>query len=59
MERIIVYFKDEETTYINIAGTDIFEQGEYLHIYNNKDLVAVILADTVKILYKSTKGGAQ
>ena len=57
MERIIVYVKDEERPYINIAGTDIFERGEYLHVYNGTDLVAVILVNAVKIIFKSIKNG--
>ena len=55
MDRIIVHFIDEDTHFINIEGTDIFEQGEYLHIYNGKSLVGLILASSVKIMYKSTK----
>ena len=55
MDRIIVHFIDEDTHFINIEGTDIFEQGEYLHIYNGKSLVGIILASSVKIMYKSTK----
>ena len=55
MDRIIVHFIDENTPFINIEGTDIFEQGEYLHIYNGENLVGVILASLVKIMYKSTK----
>ena len=54
MDRVIVYFKDDSLRFINIEATDIFEQGEYLHIYNGKDLVAILLASTVKIIYKST-----
>ena len=55
MNRVIVHFIDEATNFMNIEGTDIFEQGEYFHIYNGKSLVGVILASTVKIIYKSTK----
>lgn len=55
MDRVIVHFKDESLRFINIEATDIFEQGEYLHIYNGKELVAVLLASTVKVIYKSTK----
>lgn len=57
MSRIIVYFKDKDTNYINIEGTDIFERDTYLHIYNGNELVAVVLADAVKVAYKSVKGG--
>ena len=55
MDRIIVHFIDENTSFINIEGTDIFEKGEYLHIYNGNNLVGVVLVSTVKIIYKSTK----
>lgn len=55
MDRIIVHFIDEDTHFINIEGTDIFERGEYLHIYNGNDLVGIILASSIKIIYKSTK----
>lgn len=55
MDRIVVYFNDEKLNYINIKGTDIFEKEEYLHIYNGNDLVAIILASTIKMIYKSTK----
>lgn len=55
MDRVIVHFIDEDTHFINIEGTDIFERGEHLHIYNDNELVGVILASTVKIIYKSTK----
>ena len=55
MDRIIVHLIDENTHFINIEGTDIFERGEYLHIYNGQNLVGVILASSVKIMYKSTK----
>ena len=55
MNRVIIHFKDEDTGYINIEATDIFEKEEYLHIYNGTDLVGVVLASLVKILYKSTK----
>lgn len=54
MDRVIVHFKDDSLRFINIEATDIFEQGEYLHIYNGKELVAILLASTVKIIYKST-----
>ena len=54
MDRVIVHFKDDDLRFINIEATDIFEQGEYLHIYNGKSLVAILLASTVKIIYKST-----
>lgn len=56
MERVIIYFKDENPQFINIAGTDIFEREEYLHIYNGNDLVSIILASSIKAIYKSTKG---
>ena len=55
MDRIVVYFIDDKINSINIEATDIFEQGEYLHIYNDKNLVAILLASTIKIIYKSTK----
>ena len=55
MDRIIVHFIDEDSHFINIEGTDIFERGDYLHVYNGSILVAIILASTVKIMYKSTK----
>ena len=55
MDRIIVHFLDEDTHFINIVGTDIFERGDYLHIYNGNNLVGVILASAIKIIYKSTK----
>ena len=55
MDRIIVHFKDEETCFINIEGTDIKEDGEYIKIYNGKNLVGFILASTVKMAYKSTR----
>ena len=55
MNRVLVYFIDLNTNSINIEGTDIFERGEYLHIYNGNNLVGVILASTVKIMYQSTK----
>lgn len=55
MSRIIVHFKDDSLRFINTEATDIFEQGEYLHIYNGKDLVAILLVDSIKIVYKSTK----
>ena len=54
MGRIIVHFKNESMSFINILGTDIFERDGYLHIYNGDDLVGVILADEVKVIYKST-----
>lgn len=54
MDRIIVHFKDDSLRFINIEATDIFEQGDYLHIYNDKDLVAILLISTIKIIYKST-----
>lgn len=54
MERIVVYFKDDKLNSVNIGGTDIFEQGEYLHIYNDKNLVAILLASEIKIIYKTT-----
>jgi hypothetical protein len=57
MERVIVHFKDENAHFINIAATDIFERDEYLHIYNGNDLVGIILASTVKVMYKSIQGG--
>ena len=55
MDRVIVYFKDDSLRFINIEATDIFEQGKYLHIYNGKDLVAILLSSTIKMIYKSTK----
>lgn len=55
MDRVIVHFLDENTKFINIEGTDIFERGEYLHIYNGDNLVGIILASIVKMIYKSTK----
>lgn len=55
MDRVIVHFKDDSLRFINIEATDIFEQGEYLHIYNGKELAAILLVSTVKIIYKSTK----
>ena len=55
MDRVIVNFIDENIEYINIAGTDIFERGEYIHIYNGNDLVGIILASAIKSIYKSTK----
>ena len=55
MDRLVVYFKDEKINFINIEATDIFEQGEYLHIYNGQNLAAILLASEVKIMYKSTK----
>jgi len=55
MDRVIVHFIDENMDFINIAGTDIFERGEYLHIYNGNDLVGVVLANAIKSIYKSTK----
>lgn len=58
MDRVIVYFLNEETQFINIEATDIFQQGEYFHIYNNQDLVAILLASVVKIIYKSKKRDA-
>lgn len=56
MERVIIHFIDEDKHFINIPGTDIFEQNEYLHIYNGKDLVCVVLASSIKVAYKSVKG---
>ena len=58
MERVIIHFKGEDTHFINIAGTDIFERDEYLHIYNGNDLVGIVLTSTVKVAYKSVKGDA-
>ena len=55
MDRVIVNFIDENLEYINISGTDIFERGEYLHIYNGTDLVGIILASSIKCMYRSTK----
>lgn len=57
MGRLIVHFKDENINFVNIVATDIFEQGEYLHIYNGNDLVAVFLKETIKIIYKSVQRG--
>lgn len=56
MDRVIVHFIGEEAHFINIAATDIFERGEYLHIYNGTDLVGIILTSTVKVAYRSKKG---
>lgn len=56
MERITIHFKDEEENFINIAGTDIFERNEYLHIYNGNDLVCIVLASAIKVAYKTVKG---
>ena len=55
MERVIINFKDEDIEFVNIEGTDIFERGKYFHIYNGNSLVGVILASTIKSIYKSTK----
>ena len=55
MDRVTVHFIDENMDFINIAGTDIFERGEYLQIYNGNDLVGVVLANAIKSIYKSTK----
>ena len=55
MDRVIVYFIDAEPQFINIEATDIFQQGDFLHIYNGQDLVSILLASTVKIIYKSKK----
>ena len=55
MDRVIVNFIDENMEYINIVGTDIFERGEYIHIYNENELVGIILASAIKSMYKSTK----
>ena len=57
MERIIIQFKDESLSTVNIEGTDIYEQGDYLHVYNGKDLVCIVLANVINVIYKSTKGG--
>lgn len=54
MGRIIVKFIDEDIPMINILGTDIFERDEYLHIYNENDLIGVISAASVLFIYKST-----
>lgn len=56
MDRIIVHFIDEDTHFINIEGTDIFERDDYLFIYNDANLVGVILKSIVKVAYKSKKG---
>ena len=55
MDRVIVHFIDENTKFVNIEGTDIFERGDYIHVYNGTALVGVILASAIKIMYKSTK----
>ena len=55
MDRVIVNFKDEDIEFVNIEGTDIFERGKYLHIYNGNNLVGVILVSTIKSIYKSKK----
>ena len=58
MERVIIQFKDSSLNTINIEGTDIFEQDEYLHVYNGKDLACIVLRSEIKVIHKSTKGGA-
>ena len=55
MERVIINFMDESISPINIPATDIFERGEYLHIYNGNDLVGIVYAPAVKVIYRSTK----
>lgn len=55
MERVVVHFKNDSLRYINVEATDIFEQGEYLYIYNGEKLVAMLLKDTIKIIYKTTR----
>lgn len=55
VEKVIIHFKDEYDTFINIDGTDIFERGEYFHVYNGNELVCIVLAETVKKLYKTKK----
>ena len=59
MDRVIVYFKEETLRFINIEATDIFEQGEYLHIYNGKELVAILLASEIKIIYQRRSNWAR
>lgn len=55
MERVIINFMDESISPINIPATDIFERGDYLHIYNGNDLVCIVYAPAVKVIYRSTK----
>jgi hypothetical protein len=55
MDRVIVHFKDETTHFINIEATDIFEDGEYVKIYNGTQLCGIILASTIQMAYKTTR----
>lgn len=55
MERVIINFMDESISPINIPATDIFERGDYLHIYNDNDLVCIVYGAAIKVIYRSTK----
>ena len=54
MSRCIFHFKDSEN-FANIEGTDFFEEGEYLKVYNGNDLVGIFAIETMKMAYKSEK----
>lgn len=54
MKRVIIKFSDGN--YVNIQGDDLAEDGEYIRIFNGKNiLVGVVKMDDIVAVYISEK----